>query len=152
FGALKKPERKLETTYTEEPAQDGERTVTLRRVGSVGAVGALYHIPAGSHEDFAALEVLSTMLTMEPSGRLYKQLVESKKANSVSSVAYGWHDPGVMELLVSVDKGTPLEGVRDLLIDSLEKLSTEKVDAQEVERAKQKLAKNRELLMTDSNR
>ena len=27
------------TTYTEEPAQDGERTVILRRVGTVGSVG-----------------------------------------------------------------------------------------------------------------
>jgi secreted Zn-dependent insulinase-like peptidase len=32
FGAIPRPERKLDTTYTEEPAQDGERLVTLRRV------------------------------------------------------------------------------------------------------------------------
>src|SRR4051794_12493284 len=36
FGALPKPTRKLDRTYTEEPAQDGERAVTLRRVGDVG--------------------------------------------------------------------------------------------------------------------
>src|SRR5216684_3086494 len=57
FGALKRPERPLDSTYTEEPAQDGERTVVLRRVGTVGVVGAVYHIPAGSHEDFPAMEV-----------------------------------------------------------------------------------------------
>src|SRR5208337_792458 len=34
FGPIPKPERKLAGTYTEEPAQDGERTVTLRRVGN----------------------------------------------------------------------------------------------------------------------
>ena len=47
FGAIPRPERKLDTTYTEEPPQDGERLVTLRRVGDVGAVGVAYHIPAG---------------------------------------------------------------------------------------------------------
>ena len=47
------------TTYTEEPTQDGERTVVLRRVGKVGVVGAIYHIPAGAHQDFAAVEVLA---------------------------------------------------------------------------------------------
>ena len=47
FGALPRPESKLDTPYTEEPAQDGERIVTLRRVGDVGVVGVLYHIPAG---------------------------------------------------------------------------------------------------------
>src|SRR5437667_8380855 len=39
FGAIPRPERKLDNTYTEEPPQDGERMVTLRRVGDVGAVG-----------------------------------------------------------------------------------------------------------------
>src|SRR5262249_11459788 len=39
FGAIPKPSRKLDDTYTEEPPQDGERTVILRRVGKVGIVG-----------------------------------------------------------------------------------------------------------------
>ena len=39
LGAIPKPGRKLDDTYTEEPAQDGERTVVLRRVGTVGSVG-----------------------------------------------------------------------------------------------------------------
>ncbi len=34
FGAIPRPQRKLDSTYTEEPEQDGERLVTLRRVGS----------------------------------------------------------------------------------------------------------------------
>src|SRR5262249_16936456 len=58
FGALKSPARQLESTYTEEPAQDGERSVTLRRVGSSSVVGALYHVPAVRHEDHAALDIL----------------------------------------------------------------------------------------------
>ena len=47
FGALPRPDRKLPATYTEEPPQDGERVVTLRRVGDVGLVGLLYHVPVG---------------------------------------------------------------------------------------------------------
>src|SRR5207302_4809148 len=35
FGAIPRPKRVLDKTYTEEPAQDGERGVTLRRVGKV---------------------------------------------------------------------------------------------------------------------
>ena len=48
FGALPRPERKLPATYTEEPPQDGQRVVTLRRVGDVGLVGLLYHVPSGA--------------------------------------------------------------------------------------------------------
>src|SRR4051812_30931933 len=51
FGPLKKPARPLEDTYTEEPPQDGEREVILRRVGTVGTVGAAYHVPAAAHPD-----------------------------------------------------------------------------------------------------
>src|SRR2546427_59547 len=75
FGVILRPERKLDATWTEEPAQDGERLVTLRRVGEVGAVGVAYHIPAGPHEDMAALQVLANILSTQPSGRLYQSLV-----------------------------------------------------------------------------
>ena len=59
FGALPKPKRKLDKTYTEEPPQDGERSVTLRRVGELGLVGLCYHVPAGGHPDNAVLDVLA---------------------------------------------------------------------------------------------
>jgi zinc protease len=152
FGALKRPTRKLDTTYTEEPPQDGERTVVLRRVGKIGAVGAVYHIPAGPHEDFAAVEVLTEMLTSEPSGRLYKALVETKKATAVSGNAFAWHDPGVVEFNVQVGADRSVEEVRDTLIDTLESLSANTITDEEVERAKRKILKYRELQEIRSNR
>ncbi len=152
FGALKRPDRKLSTTYTEEPAQDGERNVVLRRVGKVGVLGILYHVPAAAHDDFAAVEVLNQILVSEPAGRVYKALVPTKKATSVSGAAYGWHDPGVLEIAVEVDRQNSLEGVRDAVVDVLEKLTTEPITAEEVERAVRRLQKDRERLMADSNR
>jgi zinc protease len=151
FGTLKKPGRKLDATYTEEPAQDGERSVILRRVGSVGAVGAVYHVPAGAHPDFAAVEVLEQVLSPEPSGRLYKALVETKKAGSVMGFAMPLHDPGMVEFIARVDRGQPVEEVRDIMVDVLEKLNVKKVTAEEVARAKAKLLRDRELKLTKSN-
>ncbi len=87
FGSIPRPERKLDTTYTEEPPQDGERSVTLRRVGDVSAIGVAYHTPPASHEDLPALQVLANILTTEPAGRLYKSLVETKKVTSVFASA-----------------------------------------------------------------
>ena len=94
FGSLPRPDRKLSATYTEEPPQDGQRVVTLRRVGDVGLVGLLYHIPAGAHPEYPAVHVLASILGSEPSGRLYKALVETKKAASVSASARGTARPG----------------------------------------------------------
>src|SRR5690606_18709475 len=102
FGRLPKPERKLNPTYTEEPSQDGEREVKLRRVGDVAAVGATFHIPAGGHPEFAATEVLEGILSDEPSGRLYKSLVENRKAAEVYGMTFSLHDPGVMLFLAPV--------------------------------------------------
>ena len=122
YGPIPRPTRVLPTTYTEEPPQDGEHFVVLRRVGSVGMAGLVYHIPAAAHPDFAPLEVLGAMLDAEPSGALYKALVETKKASSVSSYAYPLHDPGVFEVDAQVDKSNTPEAVRDALIDVMEKL------------------------------
>jgi predicted Zn-dependent peptidase len=40
FGSLPKPKRALPTTYTVEPVQDGERAVTVRRVGGTPSARA----------------------------------------------------------------------------------------------------------------
>ena len=66
--SIPKPARKLDTTYTDEPTQDGERTVTLRRVGDNQVIMAVYHAPSGSHPDAAALDVLAAVLGRRPVG------------------------------------------------------------------------------------
>ena len=81
FGTIPKPAREIAPTYTLDPTQDGERNVVLKRVGDVQVAMAAYHIPAGSHPDYAPVEVLTQIMGSEPSGRLYKALVESKKAS-----------------------------------------------------------------------
>lgn len=152
FGALPRPTRKLDTTYTEEPPQDGERLVTLRRVGKIGVVGVIYHICAGAHEDFPAVQVLNQILQSEPSGRLYKALVETKLATSVSGVAFSWHDPGVIEASAQVDPNNSLDKVRDVLISTLEQLPEKPVTEEELDRAKRQILKSYELLLAKSDR
>src|SRR5437879_978181 len=49
FGALKTPSSALDKTYTEDPPQDGERTVTLRRVGKLAGPAIMYHSPGAAH-------------------------------------------------------------------------------------------------------
>jgi zinc protease len=151
FGALRRPARKLDATYTEEPPQDGERSVTLRRVGKVGLVAALYHIPAASHEDFAAVEALANILDPVPSGRLYKALVSTGKAASVSAVAVGRHDPGVLEISAVTASGEGLDEVRDGMTRIVESLASGGVEKEEVERARAMLLKWHADQMKDVN-
>jgi zinc protease len=150
FGPIPKPTRKLDRTYTEEPAQDGERSVMLRRVGDLGLVGAVYHIPAGAHPDMAALDILTEVLGNAPSGRLYKTLVETKKATSIRVDASSWHDPGVFELIAEVRRGDSLEDAEKTMLEGAETAGKEKVTAKEVERARLKFLTQRELMAADT--
>jgi zinc protease len=154
FGSIPKPDRKLPNTYTEEPAQDGERMVTLRRVGDVGLVGLLYHVPAASHAEFAAVQILAEILDAEPSGRLYKALVETRKASSVSARPAARHDPGSIEIMAEVNTKDPaaLEKVRDIMLGVLEEVARSGVTQAEVDRARQRLIKDRELAAADTSR
>jgi zinc protease len=136
FGALKKPDRKLDDTYTEEPPQDGERTVILRRVGAGGVVGLVYHIPAGSHEDFPAVQILESVLTQQPNGRLYQALIASKKATSIGGGAQGLHDPGVMEFTAHTETAAGLDTAREVLLQTVENAAKTPFTAEDVERAK----------------
>jgi zinc protease len=150
FGAIPRPKRTLDRTYTEEPPQDGERVVTLRRVGAVAAVGAAYHIVAGAHPDFAACEILDAVMSSEPSGRLYKSLVETKLASNIRAFAFGGHDPGFIAFGAACEP-EKLSSVRDAFLKTLESVGEQPVTDEEVNRAKTRLLKQRELLMSNSN-
>ncbi|MHB1557172.1 MAG: M16 family metallopeptidase [Isosphaeraceae bacterium] len=153
FGPIPRPERKLRATYTEEPAQDGERYVTLRRVGSFALVGVDYHIPAGPHPDFAAIQILGQILDAEPSGRLYKALVETHKAANVGVSAEALHDPGTLDIMASVEtkERATLDSVRDVIYSVIDGVAHSGVTQEEVDRARRSILKGRELALLDPN-
>ncbi len=95
FGKLAKPTRKLPVQYTLDPAQDGERSVTVRRTGGAPLLLAGYHVPAGPSPDFAAVEMLALVLGDTPSGRLHKRLTEQQLASSTFAFAWELAEPAV---------------------------------------------------------
>jgi zinc protease len=150
LGSIPKPKRVLGKPYTEEPAQDGERTVILRRVGTVGSVGVAYHMPACSHADWAPLSLLAGIVSQQPNGRLYKALVASKKATSASARADNYHDAGLFTAFAQAEAGQ-LEAARDALIGQLEGLSAVAFTDEEAERARVRSRRMQERLQSNSS-
>ena len=150
LGSIKKPERKLDATYTEEPPQDGERQVILRRVGTVGSVGAAYHIPSASHPDWAPLSLLGGIISQSPNGRLYKALVESKLAGSAGARADNQHDPGLFHATASAEPDT-LDKVKETLLKTLESLAETPFTADEVDKAKARSKRQAEQLPANAS-
>ena len=151
FSPIPRPARTLQRFYTSEPTQDGERAVTLRRVGDTQLVQALYHVPAGSHPDFAAVGILTQVLSDTPSGRLHKTLVEAKKASSIFGFGFQWRDPTLAIFGAEVRQGDSLDTARDTLIQTIEAIGTNPPTREEVERARAQVLKDIELAMNNSD-
>jgi zinc protease len=100
--------------------QDGERQVTLRRVGNTQWLSDLYHTVPAAHPDSVALEAAVGVMTVSPGGRLYKALVETKKAASVDDFVYNGHDPSFAIFLVKVPDQDPIEGAREVMLKTIE--------------------------------
>ena len=150
MGAIPKPQRVLTQPYTSEPTQEGERSVMLRRVGSIQGIMVVYHIPAALHPDMAALEVMAQVLGAPQTGRLYKALVDNKKAVAASMSAGGMHDPGFAFAFAQLKPDQSIDEAQQILLKTVEGLSSEPPSQEEVDRAKTRILKNIELAMTSS--
>jgi zinc protease len=150
LGSIPKPARQLDQTYTEEPPQDGERTVILRRVGTVGSVGVAYHMPSASHADWAPLNLLGGILSQSPNGRLHKALVESKLSTSANARSDNAHDPGLFFVSAQAEADR-LEAVRDAALKVIENMGSIPFTADEVEKAKTRSKRNAETLPENSS-
>ena len=150
FGPIPRPTRILEKSYTVEPTQDGERSITLRRVGDSQGLVLIYHAAPGSHADDAPLNVLAGVLGDTPSGRLYKALVDNKKAVGASMGMEDLHDPGFLMASATLKLDQSLPEATQILLKTVEGLASEPPSQEEVERVKTRLLKNIEQEMNDS--
>ncbi len=139
--------------YTLDPTQDGEREVSLERIGDVQAIAAAYHAPSGAEPDAGAVDLLTEILTATPSGRLYKALVETKKATSVGGYFMALHDPGFVMFDAEVRTDQPISDARTALVATLDAAAgATPVTPEEVDRARATLLKNIELTLNNANR
>ncbi len=151
FGKIAKPSTPIRASYTEEPAQDGEKMVSVSRTGDLQLVTALYHTPSGSDVDYAAMAVLEDALTDEPSGRLYKALVETQKASSLWSYIPFTKEPGFLYINVEVPSDKDADEVQAILKKTLDELKDHPITQEEVDRAKSNLAKQTDQIFRNSS-
>ena len=150
FGPIPRPTRELPKLHTVEPTQDGERRVILRREGDVQVAVAGYHVPAGSHPDFAPLQLLGQVLTDAPTGRLHKELVEPGKAAAVFPAALMLSEPGMFGVGAQVRQDQSLDGVLETALKLIEQPAAKPVTDEEVERARGRILKQFELVLNNS--
>ena len=150
FGALEAPDTPLDRTYTTEPAQDGERTVVLRRVGNTQLINVAYHVPSGANREYAAVEMLAYIFGSEPSGRLYRALVLPELASGTSTMSMALHDPGMIMFTAQVPVDKSIEAARQTLLQTIEEVGESPITPEELKRAQTQFQKDRDLRATDT--
>ena len=142
FSVIPRPARILQPTYTVEPAQDGERNVSLRRVGDIQYIGIGYHTPCVADKDFAYNNALIDVLTNNPSGILYKKLVDTKLASKVSGYAQITHDPGFTYFEVEVPRDKSIDSAKAILLKTMDDLPNTEIKEADLIRASNSILKN----------
>lgn len=129
---LKEPPK----VYTVEPPQRGEKRVVVRRTGSLPLVALAFKSPEGKSPDFYALDALATVLATGRTSRLYQNLVEKQIAASISAGAPTMIDPFLFTFEAMAAPGVTPERLEEALTAEIEKVKSEGVTQEELDRAK----------------
>ncbi len=131
-----------------EPPQEGERRIVLRRPGGAVPIVQLgFHAPAATDPDFFPLLLVDGVLsgfkgpgvfggdaTGGRSSRLYRALVEQQLAVEAGSGVRPSLDPTLFEAGATLRPGVAREKVEATILEELERISTEPVGEQELEK------------------
>jgi zinc protease len=159
FGSYEAPTHPIPQVYTEEPPQQGERRLVIRRAGELALVQIAFHTPGVlgqmnvlSNEELAEraanppaandtypLVVLSVALSHGITSRLYQALVETEFAVDASSNADQHRDPGLFNVYATVSPGVEPGKVEETILEELRKVVEEGLTEAEIEKAQQQI-------------
>lgn len=130
-----------------EPPQRGERRILLEGPGATAYLQVAYKAPQAAHPDFFPMALLSTILTgaggmnlfsgppPNRSSRLYRALVETGLAASVSGSLSPMLDPYLYSIVATVRDGRSLEEVEAALNAEMERILAGPIAAEELQTA-----------------
>ena len=139
FGRIPKSREEIPEVYTEEPKQEGQRRVLLKRAGQQGVVGVAHKTPSATHEDAPNFLVLSSILSSGKNSRFYKNITDKGFTTSVFIWDSLFRDPGLFAVYANLTPGTDHQKVEDLVMAEYEKIKEDGVTEEEVEKAKAQL-------------
>ncbi len=135
YGAIPTSPNPIPQLYTVEPEQQGERRTVVSRAGQLGVVGVAHKVPEGSNVDTYPLVLLDYILANGKTSRFYKALVDQGKAVNVFDFYVPLHDPSIFTPYVFLAPGATHEEVEEIILSEIEKIKTDGVTEDELQRA-----------------
>jgi zinc protease len=141
FAPIPKSKVEIEQTYTVEPPQDGERFVELKRNGDLQYIGMAYHTPSYADKEYAANNALISILTNNPSGPLYKALVETKLSTNVYGYTLTLKDPAFSYFACEIAKDKDINATQKVFLETMNAVPKMTFTEDDLKRAKNELLK-----------
>jgi zinc protease len=139
FGRLETADEIPRSPTTVVP-QRGERRAEAFFDVKIPLLFAGWHAPETGHPDGEALDLASQILSGGRSSRLYRSIVyEEEKALYAYGGYMEFNDAGMFYAIAGARPGVPLEEVESLFMAEIEKVATEGVSQEEVDRAKRQM-------------
>ena len=136
FGGIPSGEV-IQAQPSQEPAQSEFRQVVLKEKVPADALFMAFHMPGRLHEDFAAYDVLSDILSGGRSSRFYQNLLKNEDIfSSVSAYITGSVDPGLFVIESKLVNGGNIDKARALIWKELEALKVSMIDPVELQKVK----------------
>ncbi len=142
FGRIPKSRNEIPEVYTEEPEQEGQRRVVLKRAGQQGVVGVAHKTPSATHEDAPAFLVLSSILSSGKNSRFYKKITDKGLTTSVFIWDSLFRDPGLFAVYANLTPGTGHKEVEEIIMAEYEEIKKRGVTEEELDKAKAQLIAN----------
>ncbi len=118
-------------------AKSTKQPILLKEPGSVPFLQAVYpNLPKILDDDVAAIDVMDSILTAGRSSRLYQALIETGLASNVSGSASSQIGTGWYFMSATPTAGKSLEELDRLVLAEIDKLQTQPITQEELERAK----------------
>jgi zinc protease len=137
YGGYPHSPAPIPAIYTEEPAQSGERRVTVKRPGELGTVIIAHKVPNGRDADQPALDVLDAILSSGKNARLYRALVDQGLALNAGAGTDLHHDLSLHTVYAVLAPTATHAQVEKALLAEISKIKADGVSAAEVARVKQ---------------
>jgi zinc protease len=143
FGRVPKAAKPVPRDIPREPPMKQERRAVIEEAWPLPAVVVAYHITYDGHPDSYPLHITAKILSDGQSARIPRELIYNKR---IALSAFGSgnliEDPNLFYAVAIVQPGKTVKEAEDALIAEFEKLKTEGVTEQELQRAQNQFARD----------
>jgi len=123
-----------------ESEQKGERRITVQKQVATPYLSIAYRVPEAKHQDYYALDILSSILSRGRSSRLYSSVVDSQQLATAVFASYNTSfDPTLFSINAVTNKGVDAEKLEAAIYKELDKIQKEGITEKELQKVKNQM-------------